>query len=95
MLWKWCVWRKACLGPRIKFQELPFLEFVEEILLGQILGAIKPLTALAATIRAIGQEEQDPKFKKASALGAMHVVAAAQRTLSFLGVHEHPKGAFH
>jgi hypothetical protein len=42
---------------RDKFKGLPFLEFIEDFLLGQILGAIETLATLAATIGAIGQEE--------------------------------------
>ena len=70
-------------------------EIVEAFLLGHFLGAIETLAALAAPIRTIGQKEEDPQFQKASALGAMHVVATTDRTISFLGVHEEPKDALH
>jgi hypothetical protein len=45
------------------FKILHFVEFVESFLPGQIPGPIEALTALAAPVRAIRQEEQDPKFK--------------------------------
>lgn len=74
---------------------LRFIELFDVLLFGQFLGAIETLAALAATIRAIGKEEQDPKFQKASALGAMHMIAATQRTIPFLGVDEQAKSALH
>jgi hypothetical protein len=77
------------------FRVLLCVKLVEAFPLGQFLGAIETLAALAAAIGTIGQKEEDPKFQKASALGAMHVVAAAQRTTSFLGVHKQAKCAFH
>ena len=68
------------------FRDLLQVQFVEAFLLGHPLGAIETLAALAAAIRAKRQEEQDPKFQKPSALGAMHVIAAAQGTISIFGV---------
>ncbi len=59
------------------FKVLLFVEFVETFPLGHFLGGIETLAALAAPVRAIRQEEQNPKFQKASTLGAMHVVATA------------------
>jgi hypothetical protein len=53
------------------------------------------LAAFAAPVRAIRQEEENPKFQEASALGAMHVVATTQRTSSVRSVQEQPKGTLH
>jgi hypothetical protein len=74
--WKCCGYLK----------ELRFVEFAGVFPLRLFLGAIKTLAALAAAIGTKRQEEQNPKFQNAPALGAMHVVAAAQRTISVLGV---------
>lgn len=78
-----------------KVRSLDIVEFVEAFSLGHTSGAIKSLPAFAATVRTIGQEEQDPKFQNTSALGAMDVFAAAQRAIPFFGVHKQTKFAFH
>ena len=72
-----------------------FVEFVEGVPFGHSLGAIETLAALTAPVWAIRQEEQDPKFQEASAFGAMHMVAATQRTIPFLSVYKQTKCAFH
>ena len=77
------------------FRGLLFVEFVEAFPPRHSFGAIETLAALAAAIGAIWKEEQDPKFQKAPALGAMHVVAAAKRTISIFGVWKQSKDAFH
>jgi hypothetical protein len=78
-----------------RFRAVVFVDFVERFPLGQVFGPVKTLAALAATVGAIGQEKKDPEFQKAPALGAMHMVASAQRTISFPGVDEETKFAFH
>jgi hypothetical protein len=55
--------RDIFVGRDSFFKILHFVEFVESFLPGQIPGPIEALAALAAPVRAIGQEEQDPKFK--------------------------------
>jgi hypothetical protein len=79
----------------LQFRPLHFVQFAEVFPLGHALGGIETLSALAAPVRAKRQEKQDPKFQNPSALRAMHVVAAAHRTISNFGVHEQSKGAFH
>jgi hypothetical protein len=63
--------------------------------LSQMPRAIEALAALATAVRAIGQEEQNPKFQKTPALGSMNVLAAAKRTNSFTGVRKQAKNTFH
>jgi hypothetical protein len=63
--------------------------------LGHFLRAIEALAALAAAVGAIREKQKDPKFQKASALGSMNVVAAAERAVSILGIHEHAEFASH
>jgi hypothetical protein len=87
--------RNIFVGRDPLFKYLDFVEFVEAFLSRQIPGPIETLAALAAPVGAIGQEEQDPKFNQPPAPGAMHVFAAAQRTISFCGVYEQAKNAFH
>jgi hypothetical protein len=77
------------------FRALDFVEFLEAFPLGHGSGAIKALAALTAPVGAIRQEEQDPKFQKATAPGAMYVLAATQRTSSVHGIQKQSKGAFH
>jgi hypothetical protein len=72
-----------------------FVEFFHAFPLRHPFGSVKTVAALAAAVRTIRQYEQDPKFQKAPALGAMNVVAATLRTVSFFSVREHPKGASH
>jgi hypothetical protein len=74
---------------------LDLVEFLQVFPFGHASGAIKALAALATPIGTIRQDEKDPKFQKASALGAMHVVAATQGTSSVLCVHKQTKDAFH
>jgi hypothetical protein len=77
------------------FKILLFVESAVAFVFGQMPRAIETLAALATAVRAIGQEEQNPKFQKAPALGPMNVLAAAERTNSFTGVGKQAKNTFH
>jgi len=65
-----------------------FVQVIEGFPLGHFLGTIEALAAFTTTVRSIRQEEEDPKFQKASALGAVDVLAATQRTIPLFGVHK-------
>jgi hypothetical protein len=71
------------------------IQVVEVFLLGHAFRSVEALAALAATIGAKRKEDQNPKFQKASALGAMHVIAAAHRAISIFRVCKQSQGAFH
>jgi hypothetical protein len=60
----------------------------EDIWLRHLFGAVETLAAFPAAVGAIRQAKKDPKFQKASALGAVDVLAAAQRTIPLLRVNE-------
>jgi hypothetical protein len=77
------------------FNILLFVEFAGVFLFAQMPRAIEALATLATAVRAIGQEDQNPKFQKAPALGAMNVLTAAKRTNSFTGVGKQAKDTFH
>jgi hypothetical protein len=77
------------------FRALDFVRFLEAFPLGHASGAIKALAALTAPVGAIRQEEKDPKFQKASAPGAMHMVAATHGTSSVHSIQKQAKNAFH
>jgi hypothetical protein len=86
---------RFALAANYLFEVLFFIDIIGAGFLGHIPGAVEALSALAAPVGAKGEEEQQPEFQNASTLGAMHVVAAAQRTLSFSGIHKQPKDTFH
>jgi hypothetical protein len=77
------------------FRALDFVRFLDSFFLRHAFGAIKALAALAAPVGTIRQEEKNPKFQKAPAPGAMHMVAATQRTSPVHGVQKQAKVAFH
>jgi hypothetical protein len=71
-----------------KLEELFIAEIVEVFPLRHSLRAVKTLAAFAASIGAIRQQEQHPKFQKAPAFGAMHVLAAAEGAISIFGIRK-------
>lgn len=71
------------------------VEVVHFFSLGHALGAVEALAALAAAIGAVGEKEENPEFQEASALGAMHVFAAAERAIAFFGIDEQAQSASH
>ena len=73
--------------PALNFA-LDFVDFFEDISLRHFFRAIETLAAFPAAVGAIGQEKKDPKFHQASALGAVDVLAATQRTIPLLGVNK-------
>ena len=87
--------RRTFCESSLSFRSLFFVEFVEAFPLGHVSGAVETLATFSAAVRAKRQEEKDPKFQEASALGAMHVFAAAQRTIPLLGIDEQTILAFH
>src|ERR1700690_568359 len=52
------------------------------------LGTVKTKAALSATVGPDRQEKQDPEFKDASALGAMHMHAPTTRAGLFRAVNK-------
>jgi hypothetical protein len=72
-----------------------FIELVVLFASRHFLRPVETLAAFAAAIRPVRKKEQDPEFQEASALGAMHMIAATLRAAFFLGVYEQAKRSFH
>src|SRR5215472_6834718 len=74
---------------------LGFIHFDKVFSPGHILRSVESLSAFSAPVGAHREKQKNPKFEKPATLGAVHVVAAAQRANPLRLIQEQAQHSSH